>query len=87
MTSSLCNLQLLVKGSGTFVFVKGGCVFTIDLRRNTRLVYFADISRHSTFPDEEEVLFYPYSSFKLVEVNHESKEILLQPVGTILVEV
>lgn len=50
-------------------FSDGGWVFVIDINGAQGINYFADVSRFSKYPGEEEVLFCPYTGFKVLEVD------------------
>lgn len=50
--------------SSTFT---GNVVLKINIADARGLTYALDIARYSKFPDEEEVLFYPYSGFEVMK--------------------
>ena len=63
----------------------GNYVFEIDASEDD-WTYRTDISKYSIFPEEEEVLFYPYSGFVVTNIIHDAKVIQLKCLDTKQVE-
>lgn len=63
----------------------GNYLFEIDVSTND-MSYRADIAHYSEYPEEEEILFYPYTGFVVTEVIPDAKVIKLKSVDTIAVE-
>ncbi|CAF2893496.1 unnamed protein product [Rotaria sp. Silwood2] len=63
----------------------GNYTFQIDTSSNG-VTYYTDISKYSEFPHEQEVLFYPYSGFRVKEILSDAKIIKLECVDTLAVE-
>jgi hypothetical protein len=63
-------------------FSQGGWVFVIEVCQcGSGLPLFADISEYSTYPEEEEVLFAPYSGFTVKEISTTYRMVRLYPEG------
>ncbi|CAF3616462.1 unnamed protein product [Rotaria sp. Silwood1] len=63
----------------------GDYTFEIDASKND-WTYRSDISRYSIYPEEEEVLFYPYSGYVVQNIIHDAKIIQLKCIDTLEVE-
>ena len=63
----------------------GDYVFEIDATSDD-WTYRTDISKYSEYPQEEEVLFYPYSGFRVTNIMHDAKVIQLKCVDTVHVD-
>lgn len=63
----------------------GNYTFEIAASEND-WTYRTDISKYSVFPDEQEVLFYPYSGFVVKDVMYDAKVIRLKSMDTLKVE-
>jgi len=63
----------------------GDYMFEIDVSIDD-WTYRSDISKYSVYPEEEEVLFYPYSGYIVKNIIHDAKVIQLQCIDTLEVE-
>jgi len=59
----------------------GNYLFEIEISYNG-VTYFGDISKYSLFPDEQEVLFYPYSGFSVKKISPDGRVIFLETCDT-----
>jgi len=64
----------------------GNVVFRINIETGKGLTYFADVSKYSEYPFEQEILFYPYSGFEVTNVNFDLQIVDLKCYDTIEVE-
>lgn len=64
----------------------GNFLFVITVSSANGVTYFADIAKHSVYPGEEEVLFFPYSGFEVDRVDMKKKKVVLHCVDTVAVE-
>jgi len=66
--------------------VFGNLLFKIDLE-GEGLTYAVDVASCSAYPGEEEVLFYPYSGFEVVEgYNPDTNMVKLRTCDTLQIE-
>lgn len=63
----------------------GAYVFEIEASAND-WTYRTDISKYSDYPEEQEVLFYPYSGYVVKNIMHDAKVIQLKCIDTKEVE-
>jgi hypothetical protein len=63
----------------------GNYTFQIDALVND-FTYRTDISRYSEYPEEQEVLFYPYSGFRVKQILPDARIIQLECVDTLEIE-
>jgi len=63
----------------------GNWLFMIKTPGNG-LSYFRDISKHSVYPSEQEVLFYPYSGFEVTAIDVKKRQISLTCLDTVAVD-
>ncbi|CAF0797197.1 unnamed protein product [Rotaria sp. Silwood1] len=63
----------------------GNYVFEIDATEHDG-IYRSDIAKYSVFPDEQEVLFYPYSGYIVQNIIEDAKIIQLKCIDTAEVE-
>jgi hypothetical protein len=64
----------------------GSWVFAINVSRRVGVTYFADVAAFSNYPEEQEVLFYPYSGFTVGRVDSTARIIELVPTDTLQIE-
>ena len=64
----------------------GNYTFEINVLENDYFSYRADISQYSKYPSEEEVLFYPYSGFRVKNILSDARIIQLDCLDTVDVE-
>lgn len=65
--------------------VFGDYTFEIDASTDD-WTYRTDISKYSVYPEEQEVLFYPYSGYIVKNIMHDAKVIQLKCIDTLQVE-
>ncbi|CAF1311648.1 unnamed protein product [Rotaria sordida] len=63
----------------------GDYIFEIDASKDD-WTYRCDISKYSVYPEEQEVLFYPYSGFIVQNILYDAKIIQLKCIDTLEVE-
>ncbi|CAF2056662.1 unnamed protein product [Rotaria magnacalcarata] len=63
----------------------GNYMFEIEASEDD-WTYRTDISQYSEFPEEQEVLFYPYSGYTVKNIMHDAKIIQLKCIDTLDVE-
>ena len=63
----------------------GNYTFQINTSSNG-VTYYTDISKYSEFPHEQEVLFYPYSGFRVKKILSDARIIKLECVDTLAIE-
>ncbi|CAF3658342.1 unnamed protein product [Rotaria sp. Silwood1] len=63
----------------------GNYIFEINASKND-WTYRSDISKYSIYPEEQEVLFYPYSGYVVKDIIYDAKIIQLKCIDTLKVE-